>query len=224
MNTDVSIILRVKNEENHIGYCLQSILNTFDFPEIIVINNNSKDESMSIVKHFQRDTSLNSNDKRYTNIKIVDIDEYSPGKALNLGVQHSSNKFCLIISAHCKLIKFDLKKNINNLKNYIAIYGKQKPIWNGKQITKRYIWSNFGENNKINYFSKQENRYFFHNAFSFFKKQTLINFPFNEKLTSKEDRYWAQNIIENKGKSILYYSKNLVEHYYTKNGATWKNI
>jgi rhamnosyltransferase len=224
MKNNVSIILRVKNEENHIGYCIQSILNTFEFPEIIVVNNNSEDESINIIKHFEKDTSLNSTDKRYTKMKITNISDYTPGKALNLGIKHASQKYCLIISAHCKIIKFNLEKNIEYLKKNIAIYGKQIPIWNGKQITKRYIWSNFGEKNKVNYFTKHENRYFFHNAFSFFTKQTLVDFPFNEKLTSKEDRYWAQNIIENQGKNILYNSDDIVEHYYTKNGATWKNI
>lgn len=220
----ISAIIRVKNEEANIGFCIQSILNTFDFPEIIIVNNNSDDESINIVKHFEKDSSLNSNDRRYTKIKIVNISDYTPGKALNLGIKHTTQKYCLIISAHCKIIKFDLQKNIRNLDDNIAVFGKQIPIWNGKKITRRYIWSNFGENSKVNFFSKQENRFFFHNAFSFFKKKTLIDFPFNENLTSKEDRYWAQNIIENKGMNILYYSKNLAEHYFTKNGATWKSI
>ena len=77
---------------------------------------------------------------------------------------------------------------------------------------------------KLIIFQNKKIDIFFTMLFLFLKKKTLIEFPFNEKLTSKEDRYWAQNIIENQGKNILYYSKNLVEHYYTKNGATWKNI
>ena len=224
MNDDISIVLRVKNEENHVGYCIQSILNIFKFPEIIIIDNNSTDETISVVKHFEKDLSLNSQDRRYTDIKIFNIDEYTPGKALNFGVKNSSNKNIMIVSAHCKIINFNFKENVELLNSYEAIFGKQIPIWNGKKITKRYVWSNFHDTEKINYFSEQENRYFFHNAFSFFKKETLLSYPFNEKITNKEDRYWAQKVIKNNNLNILYYPKNFVEHYYTKNGATWKNI
>ena len=47
-------------------------------------------------------------------------------------------------------------------------------------------------------FSNQENRYFFHNALSFFKRDALLKNPFNEILAGKEDRYWANNIVKKK--------------------------
>ena len=47
-------------------------------------------------------------------------------------------------------------------------------------------------------FSKLENRYFLHNALAVYKKTTLKKFPFDENLTSKEDRYWANKIIKKK--------------------------
>ena len=47
----------------------------------------------------------------------------------------------------------------------------------------------------INYFSKIENRYFFHNAFAFFKKKFLTKYPFDEQLVGKEDRYWAKKLL-----------------------------
>jgi len=224
MADNISVILRVKNEENFIGYCIQSILDKINFPEIIIINDHSSDESIPIVKHFIRDKSLNSKDNRYTKIEIIDIDNYTPGKALNLGVNNSSNKYLLIISAHCKLINFKLNQNFELLEKYNAIFGKQIPIWNGKKISKRYIWSHFIDEEKINYYSEQEERYFFHNAFSFYKKSTLIDNPFNEQLSSKEDRYWANKIIDEKKMSTFYYPQNIVEHYYTPNGASWKTL
>ena len=35
-------------------------------------------------------------------------------------------------------------------------------------------------------YSKDEGRYFFHNAFSLFKKSTLMKYPFNENLIAKD--------------------------------------
>ncbi len=222
-NQKITAIIRVKNEERYIGFCIQSVLDHFKDSQIIIINDNSNDNSIDIINHFKKDNSLKSNDKRYSDIDIVNIDNYTPGKALNIGVSKADNNFILIISAHCKIIRFNNEKTFNYLNNQDVIFGNQIPIWNGKRIKKRYIWSNFGEISKENYFSKDENRYFFHNAFSMFCKKTLIEYPFNENLVSKEDRYWANNYINSNNK-IIYLHDNVVEHYYTSNGSTWKNL
>lgn len=49
--TGVSAFIRMKNEEQKIFYCLKSIINVFD--EIIVIDNQSEDDSLQIVRDFQ---------------------------------------------------------------------------------------------------------------------------------------------------------------------------
>ena len=72
-------------------------------------------------------------------------------------------------------------------------------------------------------FSNLENRYLMHNALSFFEKTTLINFPFNETLTGKEDRYWAIDMIESNN-NILYSPTLSCDHHYTDKGNTWKGI
>ena len=97
-----SVIIRNKNEERWIGHAIQSVIDSFDKPEIIVVNNNSTDDSMGIVKLFNRDKNLN-NGGNYTDIKIYDIDTYSPGKSLNYGVTKCSNDYILVLSAHCVL-------------------------------------------------------------------------------------------------------------------------
>ena len=103
----------------------------------------------------------------------------------------------------------------------MGVWGKQIPIWDGKKITRRYMWSNFQDQSKVNYWCDQEDRYFFHNAFSAFKTQHLKDNPFDEKLSGKEDRYWANEQIQN-GNKILYDSTISVHHHYTPNGATWR--
>ena len=66
-------------------------------------------------------------------------------------------------------------------------------------------------------------RIFFHNAFSFFKGDFIKENLFDERYAGKEDRYWAIDMINN-GNNILYDSDSVVNHFYTKNGATWKGI
>ena len=218
----ISVIIRAKNEERWIGHTIQSVLDFIPFPEIIVIDNHSTDRTVEIAKHFQKDPELLAN-RAYTEIKTFEIDDYTPGKAINLGVGKANHDYLLIVSGHCVLKKLSLTKHINDLQNNDAIFGNQIPIWEGKKITKRYIWSHFGQEEVINMYSEMEGRYFLHNAISLFKKQTLIDHPFDENLTGKEDRYWANKMINN-GSKILYDPSIEVDHNYTENGNTWKGI
>ena len=219
----LSVIIRNKNEGAWIGHCIQSLLENFIKPEIIIVDNNSKDESLEIVKNFQEDKDLLSKDSSYTDIKILSIDNYTPGLALNLGVKNCSNDYVLIISAHCVIYNLDTEKLLKNFENYNCFYGNQIPVYRGKKIKKRYIWANFTNTSSENFYSKQEERYFLHNAFAFYKKSFLVENPFDENLAGKEDRYWANHIIKNDHK-IFYDSSQSVLHHYTSNGATWKGI
>ena len=128
----------------------------------------------------------------------------------------------IIISAHCEIKSFDSKSVQQKLDgDIVGVWGKQIPIWDCKKISRRYMWSNFQDQSKVNYWCDQEDRYFFHNAFSAFKTQHLKDNPFDEKLSGKEDRYWANEQIQN-GNKILYDSTISVHHHYTPNGATWR--
>ena len=218
----ISVIVRSKDEERWIGHCLQSVLDHISVPEIIVVDNCSSDDTLSIVNTFQHDPMLN-NHERYASTKVLTIEDYSPGRALNMGAKEASGDYILIISSHCVLRKIDLDMITQHLEDNIAVFGNQTPFYNGKRIGKRYIWSHFGEERVENMYSQMEERYFFHNAVSFFKKEDLINYPFDENLTGKEDRYWAQDVVE-KGNTFIYEPDLRVDHHYTDNGNTWKGI
>ena len=210
----VSAIIRCKNEEEWIGHAIQSFIDFFPHSEIIIINNNSTDASIDIVKLFDR-----------YDITIVNIDDYTPGKAINVGVSLAKYENILIQSAHTVIKKINLKQVKLSLDKYAAVFGNQIPIYKGKRITKRYIWSHFKDNHlEENMFSNIEDRLFLHNAFCFYNKRDLLRNKFDERLHGKEDRYWAISAVE-KGSKFLYDSVNLESyHYYTTNGATWKGL
>ena len=109
------------------------------------------------------------------------------------------------------------------LDDYCVVGGKQIPIWNGKKITPRYVWSNFIDKDDVNLYSEGEKRYFLHNAFAFYKKDTLIENPFDEHWAGKEDRYWINDYVK-KGNNYLYDPDFEVLHHYTVNGNTWKGL
>lgn len=221
---NISVIIRCKNEEMWIGHAIQSVIEKVQPLEIIIIDNNSQDESIEIVKNFSQDPKLNyDSNQNYAKIKILSLDKYTPGKALNMGIKNAKGKYIVIISAHCELTKINLKKSIKDLNKFIAIFGNQIPVWKGKKINKRYIWSHFKDVSVINMYSDLEKRYFFHNAIAFFKTSFLKKNLFDEYLTGKEDRYWINNQIKNK-KSFLYDPTLEVKHHYTPNGKTWAGL
>ncbi len=212
----ISIVIRNRNESEYIGFSLQSIREFFKEAEVIIIDNESDDDSLSIVQLFSKDL----------NIKIVTLprNKYSPGTSINLGVKHASNDIVLVLSAHCRLTSFIDVNYINDmLESNVAVFGNQIPVYKGKKITKRYIWDHFGDQPVVNMFSSIENRYFLHNAFCFYSKEILITHPFDESYSGKEDRFWAIEMV-GKGYQYIYLPSIAVEHFWTGNGATWKGL
>ena len=178
-----------------------------------MINNNSTDDSMDVVQNFNNRTK----------IITKNIDEYRPGQSINTGVQLCTNDYVLVMSGHTQIININFNTIKEQLNKHKAVFGKQIPVLRGKKITPGYIWSNFTDKMEVNMFSEIENRHFLHNAFCFYKKDTLIKFPMPEEYLGKEDRYWAKEII-NKGHSYLYDPNQVVYHFWTKNGATWRGL
>ena len=211
------VVLRVRNEERWVGYALQSIVDHIgESCEIIIVNNGTTDASIRIVNLFE-----------YLDVKKIDIpsSDYTPGKAINLGVEQTTRERVLIISAHCQINSFDRNLVDTKLKDssVACIFGKQTPYYLGKQITPRYMWSHFDDTPRENYFSDMEDRYFLHNAFALYRTSVIKKFPFDERQSGKEDRYWAQQIVD-KDYKILYEPVLKCLHHYTSDGNTWKGI
>jgi len=212
----VSVLIRNKNEAEYIGTAIQSVVDHLGpETEIIIINDNSTDDSLEVVALFDQ-----------LNISISNIkDHYSPGKALNFGARLATNSTLLVLSAHSQITNINKEMLGQWFKEgHVAIFGKQTPIYRGKKITPRYIWSHFTGDITENLYSEIENRQFLHNAFCFYNKEFLLENPFDEKLSGKEDRYWATDVVK-RNHTYLYdgfYQK--CNHYWTNNGATWKGL
>ena len=177
---NISVIIRNRNEAEYIGFAIQSCLDHFKKPEIIVVDNNSTDDSLHIVNLF----------KDRTNTKIINIDDYTPGKSINLGVKHAVNERILVLSAHSQItnLNTEMLNRWFKINKHVAVFGNQTPIYRGKRITKRYVWSHFTDDIEKNLYSNIEDRYFLHNAFCFYNRDFLLENPFSEKLSGKEDR------------------------------------
>ena len=89
MKAKVSIIIRAKNEEDWIGACIKSVqMQECQNYEIIVVDNNSNDGTLLHCQNLGVD-------------RVINIESFKPGSAINTGIRHSSGDFIVILSAHC---------------------------------------------------------------------------------------------------------------------------
>ncbi len=196
----ISIIVRTKNEERWIGHCLKAIYEQ-DYPsfEVILVDNNSTDNTIEIAK-------------RYPIKKFLNINKFLPGKAINIGVKSASGNLICCISAHCVPKNNNwlstLSQNIIDEPEIGGVYGRQIPTSFTDAIDKRDLVIVFGKDKRI-----QKKDYFFHNANSMFRRDIWERFNFDEEVTNIEDRVWGKKLVEN-GFSIVYEPEAEVFHHH----------
>ena len=201
-NPFVSIIVRTKNEDFWIGKCLNEIFNQkYKNFEVILVDNNSKDKTISIVK------------KNFPKVKIINYKSkiFLPGKALNLGIKKSKGSLVAMISGHCIPKNENWLNNlVQNFKNsdVIACYGRQEPSDISEPNDVRDLTYLFGLDKKI-----QLKDPFFHNANSMIRKSTWKKNQFDETIKHIEDRLWASLVLKN-GKKIIYEPNSSVIHFH----------
>ena len=198
MNKLVSIIIRTKNEERWISSCLRSVFRqSYKNIEVIIVDNKSTDHTVERSKSFA--------------VKIISIDEFFPGKAINDGVRASSGDYIVCLSAHCIPVnEFWLEKLIKDIEDQkvAGIYGRQEPLSFSSDIDKRDLFTVFGLDKKI-----QVKDSFFHNANSAFRKDIWQKFPFDENISNIEDRVWGEQVIS-EGLRIIYEPQASVYHWH----------
>ena len=126
-NPLVSIIIRTKNEERWITSCLNNIFRqSYKNFEVILVDSQSTDKTIERAKKFP--------------IKEVHIEEYFPGKAINVGVEEAKGDYIVCISAHCIPVNdhwlYNLVRNLDD-KSLAGVYGRQQPLPYSSNLDKR---------------------------------------------------------------------------------------
>jgi len=194
----VSIIIRTKNEEQWISHCLRKVFaQAVKDIEVVIVDNGSTDNTLELVREFP--------------VKVVSLEKYFPGQALNVGIKASSGEYIVSLSAHC-IPKHEqwlgnLLKNFESDEMKVAgVYGRQIPFKYSSDIDKRDLLITFGLDRRI-----QEKDTFFHNANSMIPRSLWEKIPFDEEVTNIEDRVWAQEVIK-LGYKIIYEPEAEVFH------------
>lgn len=207
-----SIIIRSYNEEKYIGRLIVGIQkqNIFDPNniEIVVVDSGSTDSTVSISKQL--------------GAKVIEIskEEFSFGRALNIGCAAATNEILIFASAHVyPLYNNWLETVISNLGdiNVGLVYGRQigneSTKFSEHQIFKKWFpeISNFNQNHP-----------FCNNANCAIKKSLWETQPYDENLTGLEDLDWAQKIL-NKNYKIVYNATAVIVHIHDETYDKIKN-
>lgn len=193
-----SIIIRTKNEERWISSCLESVFSQ-DYPdfEVILVDNNSSDATVAKALKYP--------------VKLVTIDEFRPGDAINKGNEASSGDILVCLSGHCIPVDDQwLKRLVAPLsdKMVAGVYGRQQPMSFTTDRDKRDLLITFGLDYKI-----QKKDTFFHNANSAYRREIWEKFPFDDRIKHIEDRLWGHDVIA-AGMEIHYEPEASVFHYH----------
>jgi cellulose synthase/poly-beta-1,6-N-acetylglucosamine synthase-like glycosyltransferase len=121
LTTKITVIIPARNEEQHIGLCLQSILNqtySSNLFEIIVVDDHSTDRTALIVQSFNQQ-----------HIRCIALKDYVQKglnaykkKAIEIAIAQSSGDLIVTTDADCTMGK-------NWLRTIVAFYEKYQPAF-----------------------------------------------------------------------------------------------
>ena len=111
----VSVIIPIRNSSKHIEECIDSVLNqTYENIEIIAVDDNSSDNSVSIVE--------NKNDDR---IKIIKLEQnVGAARARNTGIDASTGELLCFLDSDDYWVLDKLEKQVRFIEqnNFVFIY------------------------------------------------------------------------------------------------------
>ena len=107
-NGKVSIIIPAYNVQQYIEECLQSLLEqTYNNFEIIIVNDGSTDETLSIIKGYE---------SKYDFIRVIDISNHGQGYARNLALKEAKGEYVLFMDSDDFLEKVTLQVAVERIK------------------------------------------------------------------------------------------------------------
>ena len=201
----VSIVIPCRNEEKYIETCIESLLSN-GYPqeliEILVIDGESNDRTIEIVKNLQKNNQQ---------IKLINNTKRLTPFALNLGVFNASNEYLLIASAHSSFEKNYIQTlidNISSLKNAVAVGGimetKVKKSTAISEAIKEVLTHPFGVGNSIFRIGAKEIKKVDTVPFGLYKTKELVDLEgYNELLIRNHDMELSKRILKKGGAIYL---------------------
>ena len=203
--TRCSLLIRCYNEGKHIEKLLKGILEQTESDiEILVVDSGSTDNTVAIASSYP--------------VKIISIkpEEFSFGRALNIGCKEATGEFIVIASAHVYPLYRDWLELLLapfNDPTVALTYGKQQ----GNECTQYSEHQVFAK-----WFPDESDldqpHPFCNNANAAIRRSLWQPLPYNESLTGLEDLDWAKR-AQQMGYKIAYVAKAAIVHVHEETPA-----
>jgi rhamnosyltransferase len=198
MEGRVALIIRCHNEEAHVGRLLTGALHQTRVPdEIILVDSGSTDATVSIASAFP------------TTIISIPPEDFSFGRALNVGLAASTGDFAVFASAHVYPV-YDtwIEKLVAPFQDgQIALtYGRQQAPPDGRFSEQQLLTRWFPARSVA-----RQRDPFCNNANAAIRRSVWEALPYDEQLTGLEDLDWAKRTLD-LGHALSYVAEAPVVH------------
>ncbi len=216
----VSIIIPMRNEGDHIRPCLEAVM-AQDYPaeqmEILVVDGQSTDHSRDVVAHYA---------KQYENLQILDNPQQITSAALNVGIRQARGQYIIRVDSHTVVAPDYARQCVALLESSDAanVGGRMQPVGQTYvgQAVALSTTSPFGiGNSKFHYDSREQ--YVDTVYMGAFRREIFDQIGlFDEKLIRNQD-YELNIRIREAGHKILL-SPKIVSHYTPRSSlpALWR--
>jgi glycosyltransferase involved in cell wall biosynthesis len=200
-----SIIIRAKNEEALVGEVLTAVYEqTFRDFEVILVDSGSTDRTLEIARTFP--------------VKIIEIrpEEFTYGRALNIGCGAAQGKFLVFVSAHAIPLSLEwLAYLLSHFSdpNVAGVWGACTERKTPVRIEERVVRQDLAM-----FLSKHT--FGFSNVNAAVRADIWRPHAFHELLPYGEDKEWAYRVLQT-GYAMVYDTRALVWHYH---GDTLRQI
>ena len=210
-NNILSVIIRARNAAVELNRCLSSLqkqrLPLNSRLEIIVVDNDSTDTSRFIAS------------QRGAVIVPISRDDFSWGRALNVGLSRATGKIALILSSDAYPVDENwLSEMIKPFDDpeIVAVYGRQLPLPDAPIDERVRLEKQFGVHTL--HFDKNNagilptgKGLIASNACAAIRTSAWRQLPYDEEKKAAEDRLWSYNMLQ-KGYSTIYQPSAIVYH------------
>jgi rhamnosyltransferase len=205
----LSIIIRTLNEARH----LDSLLTAIAAQETHGLGH-----EVIIVDSGSTDGTLDTAEQHSCRVLHIRREEFSFGRALNIGCEAAQGDILVVISGHCVPIDSHWLQRLcqpllDNQAGYS--YGRQLGGENSHFSEKRIFAKYFPDERR-----NRQKEYFCNNANAALRYSDWERLRFNEDLTGLEDIELAQRLVQ-VGGSVAYVPEAAVYHYHQE---TWPQI
>jgi glycosyltransferase involved in cell wall biosynthesis len=200
-----SLIIRAYNEEAHIGRLLSGVMQqTVTDVEIILVDSGSTDATVAIARQYP--------------VKVVALrpEEFSFGRALNLGCRAARGEFLVFASAHVYPIYQDWLEQLLAPfaeADVVLSYGRQRGAPYSRYAERQVFEKWYPARSEL-----RQRHPFANNANCAIRRYAWEALPYDEALTGLEDVDWAKRALA-EGGALAYVAEAEVVHVHDESAA-----